>query len=107
MHISGVVGFGDNETGAYCHKCGRPYPWTEARFQTAKLLLDESDLSPEENELLMESLKDLTRESPRMEIAILRVKKLIPKAGKLAFQGLKHLAIDMATEAAKKQLAGF
>src|SRR5580704_1635867 len=42
-HMLGVTSFLPEDTPAFCHYCGKPYPWMEDRLQTAKELLYHDD----------------------------------------------------------------
>jgi hypothetical protein len=105
FHIPNVFGSVDIRTPGYCHNCGQAYPWTAASLDAAKQLTDELDeLTPEDRITLKGALDDLVRETPRSQVAIVRFKKILPKAGKVAAEAFKKLLIDVVTEAAKKQL---
>jgi hypothetical protein len=69
-HIENVFGGPEYSPPHYCHKCGNPYPWTEARLKTARDLADGlDDLSVEERERLKVSLEELARNAPSTEAA--------------------------------------
>ena len=93
----------DYELPSFCPDCGKPYPWTEAKLKAAKELFDELDnLSPEERELLKNSLDDIVQDTPQTTVAATRFKKLIAKVGKPAAGALRDILVDIASEAAKK-----
>jgi hypothetical protein len=88
---------------AFCHECGAPYPWTEARLKAAQQLAEELDgLGYEEKQTLKASLDDLVRDTPRTSLAATRFKRLAAKAGKGAAEAFKDILIGVITEAAKK-----
>ena len=106
--VEGVGGSGGGCQGpAFCHKCGKAYPWTEKRLQAAKQLADEYDeLSNDEKEKLKGSLDDLVRESAMTEVAGLRFKKIMKKVGKESYDGMKSILTNIASEALKKTIFG-
>ena len=104
-HVPGVlhVSLSPPKPSSFCHKCGKPYPWTEAKLKAAKELSDELDnLSPEERDILKKSLDDIVRDTPQTPVAATRFKKIAAKVGKVAAQQLRKLVVDIASETAKK-----
>ena len=90
---------------SFCHECGRPYPWIEAKLKAAQELSDELDnLSPEERNLLKRSLDDIVRETPQTTVAVTRFKKLVAKAGPVAADGFRKILVDVLSEAVKKAI---
>ena len=81
FYHSGVLGFGSkNKAPAFCYKCGKPFPWTDAGLRAAEELADELDgLTSDERESLKKSLHDLVRETPRTRVAETRFKKTMRK----------------------------
>lgn len=107
--VEGVVTLsaGAPTAPSYCHECGHPYPWSEKKLEAAWELADElEELNDEEKEKLKNSLEDITRDSPKTELATTRVKKILGKLGKESYEIAKNILIDLATEAAKKSLFG-
>jgi hypothetical protein len=92
---------------AYCLNCGMAFPWTRANIEAAKELADElNELSAEERIALRNAIDDLVSDTPRTQVAIVRFKKIVPKAGKLAVEAFKKLLFDVATDVVKKQIWG-
>jgi hypothetical protein len=90
---------------AFCHNCGKPYPWTKDKLHAAQeLILEDESLSPDDKEVLSKALPDLVADTPRTQLAATRFKKLIGKAVTLTSEGLKQILIDIASETAKKML---
>jgi len=51
--VRGELNWGNYHPPAFCHNCGKPYPWMQDRLQTAKdLLYNDDKLSLEEREKL-------------------------------------------------------
>lgn len=89
----------------YCYNCGEAFPWTAERIAAAQTLADESDgLTEEEKKQLKASIPDLTKDSARTELAAVRYKRLIKKAGAVVGPALNKIAVEIATEGAKKLL---
>ena len=107
FHCPGVLvlGMGERTAPKFCHNCGKPYPWTESRLQAVRDYLDElEEFNSEEKAILKDSLDDLVRQTPRTELAIHRLKKFLKKAGVPVYEGLKHVAKEILTEAVKKAI---
>lgn len=106
-HAPGVIVVSEYAPPAFCHNCGKPYPWTEARLQAARDLSDELDnLSEDEKENLKKSLDDIIRDTPQTTVAAARFKKLVAKAGRTAADGFREILVDVAGEAAKRAIWG-
>jgi hypothetical protein len=89
----------------YCGGCGRPYPWTRAKIQAAHELAQELDsLTMQERDALEKSIDDLVKDSPRTEVAIMRFKKLVVKAGFGAATVFHDTLVDVVSESVKKAL---
>jgi len=90
---------------AFCHACGKPYPWTRAGIETAKALaLEFEELNDAERIQLQASIDDLVTDTPKTNVAVVRFKKLMPKVGKHGADALKAILIDLIAEGAKKAL---
>lgn len=89
----------------FCHKCGRPYPWTEKGINAARELIGEAEnLSAEERKKLSGSLDDIVRDTPSTQVAVVRFKQYLPKAGKEFADAMRSILIGIVSEAAKKAL---
>ena len=106
--VPGVCVFGGGfEAPAFCHECGKPYPWTAERLAAAKELANEfEELSADEKTKLQDSLDDLVKETPRTEVSGLRFKKIMKKVGKDSYDGMKSILTDIASETLKKAMFG-
>ena len=104
-YVPGVVAFSKWTPPNYCHDCGQPYPWTTLRLTTAKAMADEIDeLSPQDREVLKQSLSDLGRDSPRTDLAVTRYSKLRKKMGATAASAFDKVVGALATAAVKTTL---
>lgn len=106
LHVPGIVVGGYTfPAPSFCEHCGAAFPWTEARLEAAKELAGEMEgLTPEERELMKQSLDQIVRDTPQTTLAATRFKKLATKAGKGAAAAIWELVKDLASEAAKKAL---
>jgi hypothetical protein len=92
---------------AFCEKCGAPFPWTKVRVEAAKALASElEELSVDDRLILAASIDDIIAETPRTELAAVRIKRIIRAAPGAAAETIRKLAIDVASDAAKKALLG-
>ena len=90
---------------SFCGECGTPYPWTRKAVDEFKgLAALVEGLDAEEREQLAATVDDLVADSPRTEGAVVRLKLLVPKLGGEAWGAMKAILINVATEAAKKQM---
>ena len=89
-HISGYKDVKISNTvdvPAYCHNCGKPYPWTEATLQTAEHIIDMLDeLTPDQKKQLVDFIPDIIVETPQSRYAALVYAKFL--------DGLQGLAVD-------------
>ena len=105
--VEGVISIREYHPPSFCHGCGSMFPWTQIALDAAKELAEELDgLTPDEREIVQESITDLVRDSPRTEVAAVRLKRLLRKTGGGAASAMKNIIVSVATEAAKKALLG-
>lgn len=90
-----------------CHNCGAAFPWTEEKIAAAKEYAAEiEELNDNEKKELQGVMDDLAKDSARTELAVTRLKRLINKAGQTIGGSLYKIAVDVATETAKKAIIG-
>ncbi len=107
-HVDGVIGFGSPyEPPAFCHNCGKPFEWTHRKINGAVELVKEgTDLTAEELTQFETDLKELTKDSPGVQVASIRFKKYMSKAGNSIASGVKDIIVSVLSEAAKKAIWG-
>ena len=88
----------------FCHKCGKPYPWMEARIRAAKELAQLLDGSPDQTKLLEASIDDMVRDTPAATVAAVRFKSMVAKAGKGVADAFRDILVDVLSEAVKKTI---
>ena len=106
-HVPGVFGGFNYAAPAFCHKCGKPFPWTAAGLRAAEDLADELDgLTSDDRESLKKSLHDLVRETPRTRVAETRFKTIMQKVGKDGCESMRSLLTDIVSEVVRKTIFG-
>ena len=89
----------------FCEKCGKPYPWTNKSIQATKELAEHFDgLDETEKGEFIQSLQDVASENPRRVVATEKLRKILAKLGKDAYNVAIKVISDVATEATKKSL---
>lgn len=107
-HVDGVFSLGGGyEPPAYCYNCGVQLPWTGRKVAAAVELLEASgELTGSELMQFREDLTELTKDSPRVQVASLRFKRVMSKAGSAMASGVRDIIVDILSEAAKKAIWG-
>ena len=84
---------------AYCYSCGKPFPWTEAKINALKELIDITDkLDVKEKEDIKSNINDIISETPRSNVAIAIIKNLTSKlTGEV-----RKLIVDVSAETIKR-----
>jgi hypothetical protein len=104
--VSGVGGV-FKSLPSFCFQCGKPFPWTVEKLEAAKSLTDElEDVSAEDRAKLKTAIDDIAAGGPRGEAGAARFKRMFGKATSAAGQALWKIAVDVASETAKKILTG-
>ena len=89
---------------AYCPTCGKPYPWTSAAIEaTTHLIAEESRLSEQDQQKLIEVLPDALSDTPRTQLAAMRFKRIMALGGFIA-DGLRDFAVNCCSQAFLKFL---
>lgn len=95
------------EPPAFCHNCGKSFPWAERKIASAVELIEVgSELSSEEIQQFRTDLTELTKDSPKTQVASLRFKKVMAKVGNSVASGVRAIVVDILSEAAKKAIWG-
>lgn len=99
--------YSKTELPAFCHACGKSFPWTDTAIEASVHLATElGHLDATEASQFEEAVNELIRESPRMPIAASRFKKLLAKVGTETAPIIRDTLTDMLSETAKKMLFG-
>ncbi len=95
------------EAPAYCHSCGKPYPWTESHLKAITELIDiDEQLQESDKIIIKEVLPDLLVETSKTQVAVAKFKLIMRKAGKVTFDAVKEITIGIVSEALRKSLFG-
>ena len=89
----------------YCFNCGKPFPWTEQAISNMEqIILENSELSLQDNERLIESLPHAMAETPSTSLAATRIKKALINAGTFTADALRQFVIDFGCEMLKNYI---
>lgn len=105
LQVPGLPLLGEYKVPAYCPNCGKPYPWTQARINAiAEIIRDDENMQETSQEALVGSLPDIIVETPRTNLAAVRVQKALAAVGKFTAEGIRQFVIDFGCEFVKSQL---
>jgi hypothetical protein len=91
----------------YWGSCGVILSWTRQRIEAVKQLADEAGRrSRRERELLKQAVDDLVRDTPAIQLAAVRFKRLAEKAGYGAAVAFREILVNVVSEAAKRAIWG-
>lgn len=89
----------------YCRSCGEPFPWTQLAKNAAVAYLRETTiLSDADIGTIGHSLDELMSDTPMMQVAAVRLNKIVKEAGPVVIEGLKAILFNLLTDPAKKAL---
>ena len=105
-HIKGVFGgIPGYIPPSYCHKCGNAFPWIQTALDSAKELLDfDESINNDDKELLLNSMKEISKDTSKTEVNALKIKKIAKRLGSDTYDAFIKIAVDVGTEIAKKTL---
>lgn len=104
-HMSGFIGSLEIELPSYCKKCGKPFPWTEARIMALDEIVDlMEELSKDEKEDLKQSAIIISTDNPKTQLGVFKIKKYLSKVGKSIGDVAQQIIVDVASETAIKIL---
>ncbi len=91
----------------HCRGCGKPYPWTTRSVEAARELIALSDkLNSREKEEFSNAIAEITSDTPKSKVAVQKIRIYSAKAGREIAQGVRDIAVNIASEAVKKILLG-
>ena len=92
---------------AHCHNCGSAFPWTVRKVEGAVELVEVGGgLTDSEILQLRSDLTELTKDSPKTQVASLRFKRAMAKVGSTVALAVRDVVIDVLSETAKKSIWG-
>jgi hypothetical protein len=90
---------------AFCHECGKPYPWTESKLDAARELVGQLEiLDIPEKTLLNASIEELVRDTPKAPAAAIRFRSLVSNVEPLALEGLKQILFNVLSDPVRKMV---
>lgn len=90
---------------SYCPECGSAFPWTTASLQALREIAElDEELSKSDVDDLVNSAKDTLSENPKTQVAAMKVRNLLSKAGKMTASAARDILVDIAAESAKRLL---
>jgi len=105
MGLGKNISLADQKAPAFCPNCGKPYPWTEVKIQTAHELAQELDnISDGDKEILTQSINEIVKDSPKTTLAATRFKKILSKTSTPIMGAFKDILVDIVSETVKKLL---
>jgi len=89
---------------SFCDACDMAYPWQVSRVANAVELLHLEGVADADVQEIEKNLPDITRDTPRSQVAAARVRKALGKVAKPVYDmGIKVIG-DIATATAKSYL---
>lgn len=104
-YADGIIGFSDTPIPSYCHNCGKPYPWTQAKLEALDEMVDLMDeLNETEKEALKKSGREISIEGPKTEVGVAKIRKYLGKVGSTIGDTAKEVFVQIASETAIKAM---
>jgi hypothetical protein len=86
-----------------CHSCSVAYPWRQQELAAAIEIL-QMDMDPDAAATIPALLRDVATETPRTQLAAIKLARLLPAVGKATYDIAIKVVSDLASETAKKAL---
>ena len=102
-HNPGVLSVAQKPPPNNCHQCGSAFPWRIAEIAAVVEVL-QMNLEDEDAAKVPELVQQVATETPSTQVASLRLKNLLGKMGKAAYDISVKVVSDVASETAKKIL---
>lgn len=88
---------------AYCHNCGKPFPWTKLKLEAARELINDVDeLTDEERKNINNSFTNIISDNPMTTVSANKIRNVLKKIPEQATSCLRDILVDIASETAKK-----
>lgn len=101
--VEGVASLPSKKVPKFCHTCGHPFPWMEAKIQAAHDLAQElENVSEDDKKILTQSIDDIVKDTPKTTLAATSFKRILAKTGKPVVDAFRDILVDIASETAKK-----
>lgn len=97
--------FASYDVPGFCLNCGSPFPWTEmAKKAAVEYLQLKTILRREDIGTIGQSIDELMKGTPLIQVAAARINDLIDKAGPAVQEGMKAILWNFLSTAAQKAL---
>jgi hypothetical protein len=88
---------------SYCPNCGKPFPWTQKRIQTAiQIFAEFGDLEEEEKKTIEQDVENIAKDVPEAELSAMRIKRIWEKYGPIC----RELILELTSRTAAHILKG-
>lgn len=104
-HVSGVIGGFEYDAPRFCHSCGSAMPWVSSKLEAAFEIIDLMD-SLDENERsdLKQSVEELVRETAKIALAKVKLKRYLKKVDNDISDGLSEILDGILSEQVRESL---
>lgn len=105
-HYPNIISIGlGYDAPKFCDNCGNKYPWTETQLQVTRELIELADqLNAAEKEDLNVNIEELVKESPKVPVAQIKVKKLLSKVDKNISDGIHDALAEIISDTIQKNI---
>ena len=105
-HYPGIAVMGiDFEASKFCDNCGEQFPWTKTQLEVAEELIDLADsLNPKEKTDLYSNIDELVKESPKVPVAQIKVKRLLSKVDKDISNGIHDALAEIISQQIQNEI---
>ena len=90
----------------FCDSCGNPYPWTKKANEAIAELIELSELNSVDKQGLALSIEELLVDNPKTNVAVVKFKRYVTKAGQEIASAMKEVLIEIVSETVKKSIWG-
>ena len=107
--VGGRIAFISSQTMAppsFCPQCGHAHPWTDSKIKAAIEMFAEEVTDAAEQKAFQDNLNAISKDTPQVEVAAVRIRKQIAMLGKSAGVSILKMVVDVAAEAIKKSISG-
>lgn len=100
-NYSNVVSFGGvgYQAPKFCDSCGEQFPWTSAKLEVTKELIElANELNHSEKEDLRLNIEELIKDGLKVQVAQLKVKRLLSKVDKGVSIGIHETLTEIISK---------
>ncbi|MGA2914767.1 MAG: DUF2321 domain-containing protein [Sedimentisphaerales bacterium] len=87
---------------SYCHNCGKPYPWTKNKIETAiQILTEYGNLDDQEKKTIEQDINNIAKDIPQAELSAMRIKRIWDKCSAAGYEVIMEFASRTAAKILK------